>query len=65
MKYRRASNQFRSVASRLNDWNEVYNHKGIMKGITKQAARYVSLSHICLWRQDLTTGMKCTITRES
>ena len=34
------------MASRLNDWNEVYNHKGIMKGITKQAARYVSLSHI-------------------
>ncbi|KAI0227557.1 Glutamate synthase [NADH], amyloplastic [Lamellibrachia satsuma] len=39
VKYRRATNQYRPVAARLQDWEEVYNHKGIMKGITKQAAR--------------------------
>ena len=39
MKYRRATNQYRSPQDRLKDWGEVYNHKGVMKGLRKQAAR--------------------------
>ncbi|ELT96170.1 hypothetical protein CAPTEDRAFT_177943 [Capitella teleta] len=39
IKYDRATNQYRAAEERLNDWNEVYNHKGIMKGLRTQAAR--------------------------
>ena len=39
MKYKRATNQYRSASARLEDWNEIYNHSGVMAGLRKQAAR--------------------------
>ena len=40
VKYSRATNQYRKAEERLNDWNEVYNHKGVMEGLRVQAARF-------------------------
>ena len=40
MKYSRATNQYRKAEERLSDWNEVYNHKGVMEGLRVQAARF-------------------------
>ena len=40
MKYSRATNQYRKAEERLNDWNEVYNHRGVMEGLRVQAARF-------------------------
>ena len=39
VKYKRATNQYRAPKERLEDWGEVYNHKGVMQGLRKQAAR--------------------------
>jgi hypothetical protein len=39
VKYKRAKNQYRSPEERINDWDEIYNHKGVKKGIQVQAAR--------------------------
>ncbi len=39
VKYKRATNQYRGADERLKDWNEVYNHKGVMEGLQTQAAR--------------------------
>jgi hypothetical protein len=41
VKYKRAKNQYRPVEDRLQDWDEIFNHKGVMKGIQVQAARYI------------------------
>ena len=48
VKYSRATNQYRLTEDRLNDWGEVYNHKGVMEGLRKQAARYTA-SMWSLW----------------
>ena len=39
MKYKRAKNQYRDAKVRQKDWNEIYNHTGIMQGLQMQAAR--------------------------
>jgi hypothetical protein len=39
VKYKRAKNQYRPAEERVSDWDEIYNHKGVMKGIQVQAAR--------------------------
>ena len=39
MKYDRATYQYRNAADRQKDWGEIYNHKGVMAGLKKQAAR--------------------------
>ena len=39
MKYKRAKNQYRGVDTRLKDWDEIYNHTGVMNDIQQQAAR--------------------------
>jgi glutamate synthase (NADPH/NADH) len=39
VKYKRAKNQYRNPEKRLSDWNEIYNHKAVMKTIHVQAAR--------------------------
>jgi len=43
VKYKRATNQYRSAAMRVKDWDEIYNHDGVMTDIQQQAARYQSL----------------------
>ena len=44
VKYKRATNQYRPPEQRLQDWGEVYNHKGVMDGLRTQAARYVGVN---------------------
>ena len=39
VRYKRAKNQYRTPDERVNDWDEIFNHKGVMKGIQVQAAR--------------------------
>lgn len=39
VKYKRAKYQYRSADQRLQDWNEIYNHKEVMEGLRVQAAR--------------------------
>lgn len=39
MKYKRATYQYRKPDSRLQDWDEIYNHKQVMEGLQLQAAR--------------------------
>ncbi|KAF2365727.1 Glutamate synthase NADH/NADPH small subunit 1, partial [Trinorchestia longiramus] len=39
MKYKRQSKAYRDAAERKEDWNEIYNHEGVRKGLRTQAAR--------------------------
>ena len=39
VKYKRAKCQYRDAKVRLKDWDEIYNHTGVKKGLQKQAAR--------------------------
>lgn len=36
---------YRDAADRLNDWNEIYDFKGVRKTIRTQAARYLYFLH--------------------
>lgn len=38
-KYPRNTNQYRNVADRLKDWNEIHNHNEVKKNLKQQAAR--------------------------
>ena len=39
MKYKRQTGHYRPVEKRMEDWNEIYNFKGVRKGLKTQAAR--------------------------
>ena len=39
MQYDREKVMYRSAAERMKDWNEIYNHKLVKKGLRRQAAR--------------------------
>ncbi|XP_033120494.1 putative glutamate synthase [NADPH] [Anneissia japonica] len=39
VKYKRTKLSYRSAEQRLRDWNEIYSHKSVKKGIKMQAAR--------------------------
>ena len=39
VKYKRAKYQYRDAKTRQKDWGEIYNHKEVMDGLQKQAAR--------------------------
>ena len=39
MKYNRQGVMYREAADRMKDWNEIYNHKLVKKGLRRQAAR--------------------------
>ncbi|KAG0712368.1 putative glutamate synthase [NADPH] [Chionoecetes opilio] len=39
VKYKRETSMYRPAAERQNDWNEIYNFKGVRQGVQVQAAR--------------------------